>query len=431
VPKAYDLLAVPALKTLARIGSLFNDKLKRGIDGRRSLMIEIEEHYKSVTDRRRILIHVSSFGELEQAKPIVEQLAQQTPRPHIHLTFFSPSGYENAKARYSTPDLITYAPFDDQGSVKQFLERVRPDLALFVRYDVWPNMAKQLRALGIPSILFSATFDARRESPMVRKLHRNTYDQLSKILTISTEDKLGFERLGVVVPINVAGDTRFDQVAVRKSEIANADTHVLPDNVRNNLRESKRFVLVAGSTWAKDEELISEIMLRSPPRFDDVVLIIAPHEPSEGHVQKLLDTFGAEAIKLSECDRYAGERVIIVDSIGKLFSLYQEADIAYVGGGFSDGVHNVLEPSVWRKPVIVGPRHERSQEVAALIGESGGIAVTNDDELGMAIARFKTDRAYLSLFANNAEQFVKRRLGATTQIMCAIEETVVSDHDLS
>jgi 3-deoxy-D-manno-octulosonic-acid transferase len=252
VLNAYDLIAIPALKTFARVGSLFNAKLKKGIDGRRDLERTIESHYEGIT-APRILIHVASFGELEQAKPIIDALALRIPKPHIHLTFFSPSGYENASGKYPTPDLITYSPFDDGAAVKRFLSIVQPDLALFVRYDVWPNMAKHLRTLQVPSILFSATFDPKRESVVVRKLHRHMYDQLSRIFTISVEDKAGFERLGVSAPIDVAGDTRVDQVSRRAEAIKRGKKHSLPQNIRHVLKD--QFVIVAGSTSAQAQRL--------------------------------------------------------------------------------------------------------------------------------------------------------------------------------
>lgn len=415
----YNTVVIPLLRSAYQLLSLFNPKIRRGLEGRRGLGKELREHYAHVEgSRKRIWIHVASFGELEQARPVIERLRQEQPRSHIHLTFFSPSGYENAKDRYPTPDIITYSPLDDTRSVQEFLDAVRPDIALFAKYDVWPNAINALRKQNIFALLFSASIgpDSGRYFPVVRNFTRRVYSQLSKILTISEEDKEAFVRSGVPADkIEVAGDTRFDRVIERQATTLN--TAHIPLEIIQKWKEEETFVFVAGSVWAADVKVMAPFLKKTVGRSDNIVWILIPHEPTERHLTEIESMINVRSVRLSQLGGEVNAGVIIADSIGKLFELYAVADAAFVGGGFSSGAHNVLEAAVWQKPVIVGPRHCKTKEIAKLIQAEGAFEVRTAEEFEFALWQLMKDQDLREITGKRARTFVEQGTGATERIM--------------
>jgi 3-deoxy-D-manno-octulosonic-acid transferase len=413
-------LVLPVLIAAAKIAAAFNPKLRRGLSGRSNLLQEVREHYAKQIGSQRILIHVASFGELEQAKPVIAELRKRHTHCHIHLTFFSPSGYENVIDKYKDADLITYSPFDQASNVHAFLDIVKPDLALFARYDVWPNMALELERRNVPSLLFAATAadTSGRMLPLMRALNRQVYNALSKILVISDSDKNRLTSSGIKAEkISVAGDTRFDQVIARREA---STSELLPERIRLSIEANSTLVFVLGSAWQPDEKVIEATMKQSIARGDQILWIIAPHEPREEHVSNLKRMF-SRSIKFSNIENWSDEAVIIVDSIGKLFTLYKYADIAMIGGGFSAGLHNALEAAVWSAPVIVGPNHQKSLEVQQMIDALATFEVKSSNEFDFVFWRLVNDEELRRSTAAKAERFVAEGKGATERIMLEIE----------
>jgi 3-deoxy-D-manno-octulosonic-acid transferase len=410
-------LAFPVI----RIVSIFNSKLRRGLDGRKKLIEQARNHYgRTKINGPRIVIHVASFGELEQAKPVIAAMKERHPTAHIHLTFFSPSGYENAVGKYADADFISYAPLDVRSHVSQFLDIVNPDLALFARYDVWPNMAAALRERNVPSILFTATASEKsgRMLPMVRNLYGNIFRSLAKILVISDEDKSRFETYGVdAEKVIVAGDTRFDQVLARRLALEKSEEHQLSEHIRASVVERGTLVFVVGSSWESDEAIYLDTLKKSIERKDNILTIIAPHEPSEERIRKLIAQLPGNAIRYSAIDEWNAEPIIIVDSIGKLFGLYRYADVAMIGGGFGAGLHNILEAAVWGVPAIVGPRHEKSREVQQLIDRLAAFEVSTKREFDFAFWQLAQSEGLRQSTGEQASRFVQENLGATERIM--------------
>jgi 3-deoxy-D-manno-octulosonic-acid transferase len=416
----YNLL-LSILLPGVRFVALFNPKLRRAIEGRKTLLEDTRGHYEHTNIiGKQILIHSASFGELEQAKPVIAEIKKRYPTAHIHLTFFSPSGYENVIGKYSEADFISYAPIDLRKNIAQFLDVVKPDLALFARYDVWPNMAGELKRRKIPSILFAATASesSGRMMPLVSTLYRNVFRSLTKILAVSEADKNRFEQFGVEAQhIMVAGDTRFDQVVARRILLEQAEEAFFPERIREQIEENGTLVFVVGSSWETDEAIYLHTIKRSVEQHDNILTIIAPHEPSEAHVRGLLAKFPGKAMRYSQVDKWAGEPVIVVDSIGKLFGLYRYADVAMIGGGFGAGLHNILEAAVWGLPTIVGPKHEKSQEVQQLIDRLAAFEVTNKREFDFAFWRLVESDDLRSSSGEEALRFVEENRGATERIM--------------
>lgn len=308
------------MKGAFRFLSIFDQKIKRGLDGRKGLLQTVRTHYATVAkDRKRIWIHVASYGELEQAKPVIESLRTRYPDCHIHLTFFSPSGYENTIGKYKTPDLITYTPFDTSGDVKEFVRAVNPSLALFAKYDVWPNAISELHRNKIPSILFSATLgqDSGRFFPVVRDFNKRVYSQLSHILVIRESDKQAFTRYGIdPSKISVAGDTRFDQVLGRQ-RLSTASA--MPESLLNRWREEGRSIIVLGSAWEEDITIFfgSESLKHS----EKIAWVVVPHEPTKANLTAMQNTIGGNIQYLSKYSDAQPTDTLLIDSIGKLFGL--------------------------------------------------------------------------------------------------------------
>ncbi|HET6400746.1 MAG TPA: glycosyltransferase N-terminal domain-containing protein [Candidatus Kapabacteria bacterium] len=416
----YNFL-LPLLIAGVRIASLFDPKIRRGLAGRKRLLEETRKHYAQASIQgQRILIHVASFGELEQAKPVIAAIKAAHPDAHIHLTFFSPSGYENAAGKYDGADFISYAPLDTRKNVAQFLDVVKPRLALFTRYDVWPNMARELKRRKVVSILFAATAaeSFARQLPIVRTFYRDIFLSLSKILTVSEDDKSRFEAIGLDPEhIAIAGDTRFDQVFARRLAIEQNGEHFLPDRIRASMDERGTLVFIIGSSWPSDEAIFVETVRQSIERKDNILTIIVPHETGNERIDALLAKFPGNAIRFSALDAWNAEPVIVVDGIGKLFGLYRYADVAMIGGGFGAGLHNILEAAVWGIPAIVGPKHEKSQEVGELVDRLAAFEIKTKREFDFVFWRLAESEDLRISAGKEAARFVEEHRGATERIM--------------
>ena len=412
-------VGIAIVSWLLPVISLFNNKLRRGIQGRRGLWEQLEKHYyTSAKGGKKIILHVSSFGELEQANPIIKRLKSEHPDYHIHLTFFSPSGYENTNHKYSLPDLITYLPFDTKRNASRFLEITKPDLFIFVRYDVWHTLVDELHSRKIPILLISATFSEKKNAnPLVKALYKTTYSKLDSILSIRESDRQALLTLGIdTKKILVTGDTRFDQVLERRLGTEAQEKNLLPFTAVD------KSLLVAGSTWEADELLLHAVM-EDKELAKDMVLVIVPHEVNPGHIASLQKLFAGNTQLYSDLEKgnsYIDGRVIVVDSIWKLFSLYRNTQLAYVGGGFGAGVHNVLEAAVWRSAVLFGPKIDRSLEIGELVAAGGGFVIHDATELHSTV-----ERLLYSLFPRVkacaiAEEFVQQNGGATEAVLKVI-----------
>lgn len=403
------------------IAAFFNKKIRAGIEGRKGLLDELRTHYQSISpSRSRVLVHVSSYGELEQAKPVIEAIRAEFPGSHIHLSFFSPSGYLNTVNKYPAADLITYLPFDTKENVRRFLDIAKPDLVLFARYDVWHNLAREIKKRNIASLLFSATFSVSlaKRLPILRNIQRTTYNSLTRVFCVSETDKKSFELYGVDKGvISVAGDTRYDQVIKRRAAISER-LQSISANLESALASDGAFVIVAGSTWESDESVIGSACEELVTNNHNVYLVIAPHEVGQSRIVQLLQIFKG-ATRLSS---FNGERAIIVDSIGKLFQLYRYASVAYVGGGFGHGLHNVLEPAAWGVPVVVGPKHDRSQEVALLLESGAAFEVADSNSFAAILQQlFSNDQARKEM-GQRAKVFVDERQGACNEIISIVKK---------
>jgi len=415
----YNYLVIPVFYVLLKIASVFNNKIKIALKDREHLFSQIEKDLKKLSGEKKILwFHSSSVGEFEQAKPIIEKINSEK-KFTILASFLSPSGY-NAAKRYEGADLITYYPFDSRKNLKHFIDILNPSILIFMRYDIWPNSVFELSKRKIPVVLVDATM--KKNSPrkifLVRNFHRFLFDKFERILTISEEDRKGFIEIGVnPEKVEVAGDTRYDRV-YQKSQTA------LKQKILNERIIEGKKIFVAGSTWREDEEVLFPALIKLHKYEQDLISIIVPHEPSiptleqiEFELNKHLST-----IRFSSLNQYKNEKVIIVDSVGILLTLYAYANVAFVGGGFKSNIHNVLEPAVYGIPVLFGPKYSNSQEAYNLISSRGGFSVNNRTELYRYLRKLFADDNYRLQIGLNAKNFVQRNIGATEKIVKVLEE---------
>lgn len=409
----YNLFFLPLFYVLLIFAFLFKRKIRKGFRGRKRIFEELILNSLNLNQSKKVIwFHSSSLGEFEQAKPIIEKLRNEA-KVNIVVSFFSPSGYENSK-KYPYADLITYLPFDSKWRAKRFIEIISPDLAVFMRYDIWPNHIWTLKKKNIPSLLVDATMKKKspRKFPVVRSFHKYLFEDFTKILTVSEEDLSGFASFKCRnVQIKVVGDTRFDRVYNRS--LASRESKILNSNVIEGNK-----IIVAGSTWQQDEEVLIPVFLKILNYEKQALLIIAPHEPDLMHLEKLENEFSPDipSIRLSHINNYSNQRVIIVDSIGILSILYNYADVTFVGGSFKLNVHNVLEAAVYGVPVLFGPKIDNSQEAKKLTEISGGILVNDKKELYRSLRKLLADEEFRKECGKKSYDYVNENRGATERI---------------
>lgn len=410
----YNAIFIPGFWILLKFGSLFNAKIRHGLKSRVGLFDQLEHQARGLKASRRVWFHSSSMGEFEQAKPIIAALRAKHEDLNIIVSFFSPSGYDHSK-NYKLADLITYIPFDTVGNARQFLDLIRPTVAVMVRYDIWPNHIWELKRRNIPILIANATM--RRNSSRLRfplkGFHEDLYGQMTSILAVSTSDVKAFEKVGLHEPqVQAIGETRYDQVWVRSLEARKK--HLIPEAI---LRRKKVFVV--GSSWEEDEDIILPTFKKIMQYDSNVLMILVPHEPTLPTLERIEVQLNSSpgSIRFSDLNDYAGERIILVDSIGILTALYQYANVAYVGGSFRQGVHSVLEPAVYGIPVLYGPRHHNSQEAIELAKRGGGLVVHDQQDCYRTLRTLLNNKKASAKAGSIALNLVKENIGATERFI--------------
>jgi 3-deoxy-D-manno-octulosonic-acid transferase len=406
---AYNILFLPLFWLAVHLAALWNSKVRRGVEGRRNLFENLEKNVQNLTDSKRIWIHSSSLGEFEQAKPIIEVLRQRNPSLNIIASFFSPSGFEHSR-NYNHTSFMTYLPFDSPGNVKRFLRILKPDAAIFMRYDLWPNLIWQTKKVGVPIIVANAALGKRsnRQSFIAKSFLRSFYNDVDAILTISDEETNRYRNMGILKPdYTTVGESRFDQVLLRKRKAS--EKKLLPPAIIDN-----RKTLILGSTWREDEEVILPACRQLLDRNSELLLIVVPHEPNDAAIEHVESSLAPhQTIRYSRLNMYTDERIIIVDSVGILLPLYQYAHVVYIGGSFRQGIHNVMEPAVFDVPVIFGPTHLNSTEALALEQRKGGFCIKTSDEFVETVSLFLTDELKRKQAGTIAADYIKENLGAS------------------
>ena len=410
----YNLIIYVYLLGVA-IYSRFNEKVRKMWRGERDAFRILKE--KVDPDAKYVWFHAASLGEFEQGRPLMEQLRKDHPEYKILLTFFSPSGYEVRK-NYEGADIITYLPLDTITNARRFLRTIRPVMAFFIKYEFWYNYLHILKHRNVPVYSVSSIF---RPDQVFFKWYGRQYGCVLNCFThFFVQNEISQELLAKIgiTNVTIVGDTRFDRVL----QIKDASKQ-LP--VVEAFKQDAK-VFVAGSSWQPDEE----IFIKYFNEHRDWKLIIAPHVIGEDHlkqIEKLLE--GRKVVRYSDYSEYSEKsesseklknaEVLIVNCFGLLSSIYHYGDVAYVGGGFGVGIHNLLEAAVWGVPVFFGPNNQRFQEAQEL-KQSGGFEITNYEDFEQQMNRFIADETYLKGQGQLAGQYVKGKTGATWQILSSV-----------
>lgn len=393
-------LGVKFYYLMALIASIFNEKAKLWINGRKNIFDKLnKENFQISTN---IWFHVSSLGEFEQARPLIEKIKEEHFDYKIILTFFSPSGFEIRKD-YKFADFVSYLPLDSKKNANKFISLINPKKVFFVKYDYWFYYLKELYKRKIDCFLVSGIF---LENQLFFKKIGKWYTKMLKYFTyffVQNNQSLELLKSINIENVKIAGDTRFDRV------IQIADNAVENDIIKSFVGNKK--CLIAGSTWLEDEQLLAKFINKS----DDLKFIIAPHEINENHIISLLQLFNRPTVRYS---RAAGTdltdyQVMLIDNIGMLSSLYKYGDIAYIGGGFGAGIHNIIEAAVYGMPVLFGHNYKKFQEAYDLIDLKVAYSVRNYLELKNKLNMFCSDNNYLESVSKKAKDYVYQNKGAS------------------
>ena len=376
-------------------------------EGRKGLFERMEQAIKP--EDRIVWVHTASLGEFEQGRPVIEAVRQRLPEHKILLTFFSPSGYEIRK-NYSGADYVMYMPFDTPGCAEEFVRRVNPEIAIFVKYEFWLNHLAALRSSSCRTFLISAIF--RPNSIFFRPWGGAFRKALTTYETIFVQNDTSRKLLaGIgVTNVQVAGDTRFDRVAKLCENAPKIDT---VEQFKDG-----RTMVVAGSTWAPDEEVLLESINAHP----EVKWVIAPHEMKDTHIDTFMSRIKGGAIRYTRSDdaELSKYQVMIIDTIGILSAIYNYADVAYVGGGFGAGIHNTLEPATYGIPLAFGPRYAKFREACQLIEYGAARSVSSAEEFAAWFESMLTDESLRAKAGAAAKAYTQSNLGATDLILRAI-----------
>ncbi len=406
----YNLVLFKATILLPIIG-FFNKKIKLFINGRKEVFSKIEV----LKNEHTIWFHVASLGEFEQARPIIEELKKENYKYKILVTFFSPSGYEIRK-NYKLADVVCYLPLDTKSNAKKFIEIVNPKMAIFIKYEFWPNILNLLKTKEIPTILVSGIL---RDKQLFFKSYggfmRESLKAFHYFFVQNQESKKLLNSINFT-NVTVAGDTRFDRVSKILEQ----------DNSLDFITEFKsgKYTLVAGSTWQEDEKLLVNYINNNAG--EDEKFIIAPHNIKTDAVLELQKSINKKTVLFSNrSNKNLSEyQVFIIDTIGILTKIYAAANVAYVGGGLKTGLHNILEPATFGISVVIGNKYDKFKEAVDLVKIGGCLSIKNQEEFTKTLLKLKEDESFRNLTGVINKRYIKDNLGATTQIINYLKDKI-------
>lgn len=389
------------------VASLFDKKVKKMWRGEREAFEVLKQKVDPCSSY--VWFHAASLGEFEQGRPLMERLRRRHPEYKILLTFFSPSGYEVRKD-YGGADIICYLPLDTPLNAIRFLRLVRPVMAFFIKYEFWYNYLHILKHRHVPVYSVSSIF---RPDQIFFRWYARGYAKVLRCFThFYVQNEVSRELLaGIGInEVTVVGDTRFDRVLSIREQLKQ-----LP--VAEAFSEGRR-VFVAGSSWAPDED----IFIRFFNEHTDWKLIIAPHVIGEDHLEQIMQKLGRRAVRYTRTTPEEAREAdcLIIDCFGLLSSIYHYGDVAYVGGGFGVGIHNVLEAAVWEMPVIFGPNNKNFIEAQGLIANGGGFEIASYEDFEGVMNRFINDEEAVKKAGAAAGRYVEGCTGATKKILSEV-----------
>jgi 3-deoxy-D-manno-octulosonic-acid transferase len=403
-------LGIRVYYLLVLMVSPFNSKAKLWIKGRKNVLKDLKKNIDP--EAEYVWFHASSLGEFEQGRPIIETIKKKFPGIKIILTFFSPSGYE-VKKNYQGADYICYLPLDTKINARKFVRIINPKWVFFIKYEYWYNFLKQIKRNGSKLFLVSGIF---RKEQLFFKPYGTWYRRMLRffdhLFIQNSESATLLESIGVE-NYTIAGDSRFDrviQIAEQSKEIEIASEFSKNSNV-----------IVCGSTWEPDERILVEYIHSAS---ENIKLIIAPHETHRAHIQQLEDLIKVPYVLFSQAGNanLNSARVLVIDNIGMLSSIYKYGQLAYIGGGFGAGIHNTLEAAVYGVPVIFGPNYKKFGEAVELIEAKGAFSITDYNEWKTLADNFFADNVSLESSGAAARNYVQKNKGATEILLNSLSK---------
>lgn len=407
-------LGIHGYGLLLRFAAWFHPKARLWVKGRRNWKGQWAHDFP--TEQPVVWVHCASLGEFEQARPLMEHLRASQADVCILLTFFSPSGFEIRKD-YSGADVVQYLPLDTPAAMRWLVQLVQPRLVLVVKYELWLNWLRALVETDTPVVMVSARLTERSgfQTSAIARLYAQALIKMDHIFAQDVESQTRFQQWLGTAPISLGGDTRYDRVMARAQ---NWQARPAIEAFVNN-----RFCIVAGSTWGPDEDLLFAAWQAWPYQAQSC-LIIAPHEIHPAHIQAWRSQFPEETLIYSQQPQPLSPEASIlwIDTIGMLGDLYAYADVAYVGGAFGSGLHNILEPATFGCPILFGPNHQRFPEATTFIEAGGAFSVKEVSELTRHLQRLYEDRPTRAAIRRTNKDLVQAQAGATQRLVAYLTE---------
>ena len=416
----YKIILIPIVVVIGAIGLCFNKKLRDGLFGRFQTRKVLKNYLNELNGDEIIYwFHASSHGEFLQTKPVLLGLKEVEPHAKLIVSFFSPSGYQHVNDE--SIDCKIYLPLDFYWTVKSALRLVRPEKLIFAAYDIWPNLVWAAKELGIPTVLFAARFKkgTGKLLPVVRNFYHHVYKDFHSIYTITKTDHNHLQLMlenSSNTTLRVFGNPRYDHVKSTADKFTTEHT-------KSVLSRKKRIIFA--SIHDEDERIIYESVLRLLNDYKSLSILWVPHEPIPSVIDASVQRFEELGFKVSVFSKQTpydkdDPKVIVVDVVGVLSHLYWDGIIAYVGGGFSTGIHNVMEPAIARLPILFGPQYENFHEAEELIKSGGGWSIENGEELFDKINILLSDDSKIIPASFAATDVIHRNVGAATRVVRGI-----------
>lgn len=407
-----------------KIYSLFNEKVREGFKGRSEIYNELEQSLSALDkNKKTVLIHCASLGEYQQALPFAEELIKK--HYNIVLSFFSPSGYKNAKVPGGSV-IKCYLPFDTKSSVKKFLSVINPDKIFFIRYDLWLNLLNEAKQRNVSLYLVNARYDENDitwKLPVAVSFKKYLYGILDKIFVIDEYDEKNYkEKLkSYKTEIIKVGDSKFERVYESSKKIQ--AKKVIEEKI---IKGKKIFVM--GSSWKDDEDIILPVLDKIVDYEENLLTFLVPHEPKETKIKAIEDFISVnypnlKTIRYSHLHNYSYQNVIIVDTIGILYSLYSIAYVSYVGGGFRTGLHNILEPAIFNMPVFFSNRAKNSDEDEIMVSSGAGILVNDSKDFYKNFRQILSNKHLRDSIGHKSKLVFENNLGIAKKVINEIQNS--------
>lgn len=416
--RIYDIL-VRTMGAGLHLASFFHSKANKWISGRKLWRKNLEENIPN--DRPLVWFHCASLGEFEQGRNLIEYINQSHPSYFILLTFFSPSGFEVRK-NYQGANLVTYLPLDTPQNARDFIEICQPVLTVFIKYDLWLNYLYALQSR--PRILIAAQM--RPDSSFIKSQFAPLYKEaLLGFNAVFTQNQQTAQLLSEFTghqSIIESNDTRYDRVIANQKNFKR-----IPEIEKFR---AGRLCIIAGSTWPVGEKMLFKAFENLSLAGNACCMIIAPHEIHHAEIEKWINKHPERSIRFSEIEQLnSSHNILWIDNIGMLSRLYNYADLAYVGGAWTKGLHNILEAAVFGCPIVIGPKYGKYPEASTLIEEGVCFSVENQTEFTRTLNELLSDEKERMEIDKKAKTFVRKEAGATQQIIAWCEQNGLLGHE--